>query len=280
MKLPVAPTRRLLVLTAALTLALATGAQAVIVDGRFDPAEGYTSHRSVSFTVQDSLLLIMGGDLWLHQDPGSGDLYLLFSQPKILVDNTYGVNAIGWGSEAPSGKNHKFGDLKGSDKAQFAFTDGDGNLVLDVIMDYFSETSKGSGVYDCLGVTGGDGKVITGSASSVTAWASSLDYNFNNLGFVLTTDSPATDDNYTENPSYAGWIYDVMYELCLSGDLFAGAGFGDVNIGIVHDSPNKIGKNEVYPELHEPDDVIPEPLCSVLFVGSVLLGLIKRRRLN
>ncbi len=266
-----------IVLGVVLVLVLGTDAEAtVVVDGRFDPTEGYDTLIPLSFTVEGVSTVVTGGELRLHQDLGSGDLYLLFTQPLTLVDNTYGANSIGWGLDAPSGKNHSFKDLKGSDKAQFQFTDGLGNLLLDVTMDYISETSRGSGVYDCLGVTGGDGKVTFGPGSAVTQWASSLDYNFNVLGFVLTGDSPATDNAYTENPSYPGWLFDVTYEMCVSGSLFEATGFGDVRNTVVHDSPNKIGKNRVWSKIPTTPP-IPEPISSVLFAGSVLLGLGARR---
>ena len=70
--------------------------------------------------------------------------------------------------------------------------------------------------------------MAVGSASDVLAWGSSLDYTFNTLGHVLTQDSPATDATYTENPNYQGWIFDVIYEMKVSGDLFATHGFGEV----------------------------------------------------
>lgn len=245
------------------------------IDGRYDQDEGYALGRFVDLTVEGIGATVEGGELWTCVDPVTGDVSVLFSQPLTLVDNTYGDNLIGWGRNvAPSGKNHNFKDLKGSDKAQFTFTDTVGNVVLDVTMDYISETSKGSGVHACLGVTGGDGKVHTGSAGDVLEWGSSLDYNFNALGYVLTQDSPATDENYTENPGYPGWEFAVVYELRVAGGLFQTNGFGDVSIPIVHDSPNKIDRNKVFPEINS---VIPEPATiALLALGGV--GVLTRRR--
>jgi len=148
-------------------------------------------------------------------------------------------------------------------------------VVLDVTVDYISETSKGSGVYASLGVSGGDGEVNAGSASDVLEWGSSLDYNFNTLGHVLTDDSPATDEDYAGNPLFPGWVFEVAYELRIAGSAFGGDGFGGVEIPIVHDSPNKIGKNKVYPDI---DGAIPEPAAlGVLVLGGV--GMLRRRRL-
>jgi len=247
-----------------------------VVDGRYDPAEGYTEGHSVEFQVEGVATPVTGGLLWLHQNPITRDLFLFFSQPKTLVDNTYGKNSIGWGKNvAPSGKKHNFNDLKGSDKARFVFTDDGGALLLDITMDYLSETSKHSGVYDCLGVTGGDGKVHSGPGSAVTEWATSLDYNFNTLGFILTEDSPATDNDYTTNPDYPGWIYDVTYEMRIDGSLFTGD-FGDALVTEAHNSPNKIGKNFSTTEVN---GEIPEPATMTL-MGLGVFGVLGGRRLR
>jgi len=223
-----------------------------VADGRYDPAEGYTNSHSISLNVEGAKKhdpLVPAPDpaqLWTYQDPTTLDVSVAFIQPVTLVDNTYGANSIGWGSDAPSGKHHSFNDLKGSDKAQFTFTDGLGNVVLDVTMDYITEDGAG---YSSGGVIDGDGRVNVGSAGDVKAWGSSLDYNFNVLGHSsFTTDSPLSVPDYSDPPSAPGWIFEVIYELQVDGALFAANGFGGVAIPVVHDSPNKIGKNKVYTE--------------------------------
>jgi len=250
---------------------------APIIDGRFDPAEGYTSGQWLNLAVEKSDTIVPGGQLWFHQATGTGDVSVALALPTALVDNTYGDNRVGWGKGvAPSGKNHNLEALRGSDMARFTFPDTAGNTVLDVILDYMSETSTGSGTYASLGVTGGDGDVRTGSAADVLGWGTSLDYNFNALGFVLTEDSPATDAAYTENPDFAGWVWDVAYELQVAGSLFADDGFGDVTLPVLHVSPNKIGKNKVYPETG--GNEIPEPATIALVAFGAGLVLLRRRR--
>ena len=246
-----------------------------VADGRFDSAEGYTTGNWLDLNVEDTGVISDQGQLWYYQDQASSDLYVALIQPLTLVDNTYGHNTIGWGRHvAPSGKDHKFGDLKGSDKAQFTITDGAGDVVFDFTLDYISESSEASSGYASLGVSGKDGAVHTGSDPSLLAWGTSLDYNLNTLGHVLTEDSPATDSDYTENPDYLGWLFEVTYEVQVDGSIFGDNGFGGVTVPIVHDSPNKLGKNKVYPETN---GEVPEP-ATVAILGLGCIAFLRRRR--
>lgn len=267
---------------ALLAVILGSAAHAVpIIDGRFDPAEGYTNEFSLALNVEglskgDPLILAPDpGTLWTYVDPGTGDLSLILIQPLSLIDNTYGANAIGWNGDAPSGKGHRFEDLVGSDKAQFTFTDGLGNVVLDIVVDYINEVQAGV-EYRSGGVLGKDGGVATGSAFDVLEWGTSLDYNLNTLGHnTFLVDSPLSVPDYTDPASAPGWVFEVVYELKIDGDAFGGNGFGAVAIPIVHDSPNKIGKNKVYTETEDP--LIPETGTLAMFAAG-LIGLSRKKR--
>ena len=233
------------------------------IDGCFNPdQEEYTIGYNVNLNVEGVDLVDDMGQLWYHYDYDpqlkKKCLSVVFVQPLTLVDNSYGANSIGWGQDAPSEKNHNFKDLKGSDKARFTIADDSGNVVFDFTLDYISEIDqdegkgkdKGTGAYGSLGVAGGDGEVHSGDADALLAWGTSLDYNFNSLGHVLTQDSPATDPDY-ENSEFPGWVFEVMYEFRIDGDVLGGYPLGGVTIPIVHDSPNKIGNNKVHPEIGE-----------------------------
>lgn len=140
---------------------------------------------------------------------------------------------------------HTFDDLVGSDHVELLLTDGSGNTVMDVDLDYITADSGTSCGYRALGVKGGDGKVVTGSASAVLGAATSLDRNLNGCGYCYTTDSPATDGSYTPNPDTPAWDYRVVYEVWLDLAAFGSAGFGQAYITNVHASPSKLDTNTV-----------------------------------
>ncbi len=279
---------------------LAAVANAIpLVDGKFDPSEGYTYGFSLNLAVESgkaSTVAADDGRLWLYQDLDN-NLYVNLTLPLTLVDNTYGENSVGWGRDvAPSGKGHSFGDLTDSDDAQFRIYDGDGDVVLDFVLDYLSSSDSETSGYvaavdvDHKGKGKGKGKkgkgkgkdkgnvnVNVGSVGDIVEVGTSLGYNLNTLGHVLTEDSPATDENYTENSEYAGWLFEVSYEFKVDGDVFGGKGLGDITIPLVHLSPNKIARNKVFGQSTSAGQ-IPEPASMVLLgLGSIAL-LPNRRR--
>jgi hypothetical protein len=191
-----------------------------------------------------------------------------------FVDNTYGTNAVGWdhgqGTGGASGTGggvagaptdmkgmkagktgHTFSDLVGSDHVELLLTDGTGATTMEFDLDYISQSTATSCGYSNLGVTGGEGKMIIGNSSSIIAATSSLERNLNGCGYCLTTDSPATDKNYTPNAAAPHWDYRVVYEVWIDLGAFGSAGFGQAYINSVHASPSKLDSNTV--------DVVPGP---------------------
>src|SRR5690242_7067674 len=111
-------------------------------------------------------------------------LHLRITFDPGFVDNTYGANAVGWGGSAgmdggkmppKAGKGHTFKDLVGSDHVELQLLDGAGQLALHFKLDYISEDASRPCGYGTLGVNGGDGKMLVGSAASILAVATSLD---------------------------------------------------------------------------------------------------------
>src|SRR4029079_2091406 len=130
------------------------------VDGNYNSNDNYTNVQQLSFQLDNGKMVADPGTLAWRVD-SSGNVFVAFVQPLSINDNTYGANAIGWGS-----KGHTFGNLVGSDKGHFDFTNSAGQIVLSFDLDYISQSKTNKNSYTSLGVTGGDGKVQKGSASS------------------------------------------------------------------------------------------------------------------
>jgi hypothetical protein len=176
-----------------------------------------------------------------------------------FVDNTYGANSSsGWVNKMKAGKMakgdeapHTFKDLLGSDHVELVLADSEGNTVLDFDVDYVSENPAAPCGYGTLGVSGGEGKMIVGDASAIVAVATSIDRNLNGCGYCLDTDSPATDDNFSADPSAPNWDFRVVYEVWIDFSVFKGRGFGGAYIPEVHASPSMASTNTI--------DVDPTP---------------------
>jgi hypothetical protein len=166
-----------------------------------------------------------------------------------FVDNTYGANscsACGWNPRRP----HTFvKDLTASDHTELLLTNADGTTVSNFKIDYISADPTSSCGYGTLGVTGGDGIVITGDPSWVLAASTSMDRNLNGCGYCTnpacgstgdcTVDSPATDPTYASNPLAPNWDFREVYEVWIDYNAFGSSGFGQAYITYVHASPNK-----------------------------------------
>lgn len=217
---------------------------------------------------------------------GKTYLHLRVTFDPRFVDNTYGVNASsGWLNRMKAGKAgpmggkagamdgkaaHTFKDLVGSDHVQLVLVDSQGNTVLDFEVDYISENPDAPCGYGTLGVSGGEGKMIQGDPSAVVAVATSIDRNLNGCGYCLTTDSPATDDDFAIDPSAPNWDYRVIYEVWIDFSVFKGLGFGGAYIPDVHASPSMASSNtiEVEPDPCPPDWDTPYCPPSVIEEGG------------
>ena len=141
---------------------------------------------------------------YLHETAGGQEYYrfrIIFD--PAFVDNTYGVNAIGWGT-----KGHTFKDLVGSDHAELSLFDGTPALVSMFDIDYITANAASACLYGALGVSGGEGKMLVGDAKYVLASTTSLDRNLNGCGYCkssacggdCTVDSPVTDATLHAQP--------------------------------------------------------------------------------
>lgn len=187
----------------------------------------------------------------------NGDLFIKYDQFPAPNDNSYGINAVGW----PNG--HKFSDLVGSDHAGFQLVDGNGTVRLSFNVDYLSANTSAPSGYASLGVTGGDGKMLVGTADGISA-TTSLANNLNNINIPglfnashvqqfgsvnVLINSPPTDAAHTtyviSDPALAGWDFHDTYFVTISAAKLASLGFNAATWQVVpnpdqlHNSPAK-----------------------------------------
>jgi hypothetical protein len=211
------------------------------------PGQGASYHLFVNLPVvtcvSNSNPATNAGLLLVTQLP-NGNIKVTYRQSRGLNDNVYGTPAPadGWSQ-------HKFSDLTGSDQCEFQFTDSTGKVVLDFFSDYISQTTSNATYpsgYASLGPNGGDGKMVTGAASNVLFYTSTLADNLNsglNGGFP----SPYTVNSPTPESSFPNWDYVDGYTVIVSSNAFGAAGFGGVTVPTQHNSPAKVGANQVHP---------------------------------
>ena len=145
-----------------------------------------------------------------------GDISIAYDQFPAPNDNSYGDNAVGWGS-----KGHTFGNLTGSDKAGFQIIRDNGTVAVSFNVDYLTSSNLGSppSGYRSLGPFGGDGGIVVNSNPPLTntgttiCWDTSLSRNLNGpsgapcggysgtyfTGGVQTIGKPATPGCMTAN---------------------------------------------------------------------------------
>ncbi len=251
-----------------------------VIDGILSPGDNYSHGFAVSADIERGPT-IHDAELYLHKG-SNGDMSVLLRFPRSLNDNSYGDNSIGWGKGvAPSGKNHNYKDLTGSDTTEFVVKlaagaggggDGDGGDG--------SGSGSGSGggnggVGSVFGADGfhfvldfiqdgnplvhgldGEGEVISGKASDLLAAETSFSRNYSIYGqshpgfFSDNASSPAASNNYIVlNPTFSEWEFSIIYEFKIKGSSMGNWDPSDpssvIAIGTSHHSPNKIAKNKV-----------------------------------
>lgn len=248
----------------------ATATAGIITDGRFDPNEGYQLGYSITLNTESGP--ITGGQLWFGRDDTANYLYVLL--PKDFVDNSYGVNAIGW----PGNKGHSFEDLLKSDSLgssgkkgsaiELSLSSGDATFVVDYLArDQTTTTVNKKTVTTITGYRSGgiatgpdadlaenEGAVISGDVSAILEIATSLEWNIlrfaspddiaNSTGVIQN--SPAADANYQNvEAGFEDWLFEVGYEFKFSLSAFGEEWIDPtqaltlITLGQSHASPSK-----------------------------------------
>jgi hypothetical protein len=252
-------------LVALLLSAMTKPASAVVVDGRFDAGEGY------GFVSELNYKLDKGGTatgIMYSKVAGNGDVFLFFTQPLDVVDNSYGAkdgtpgtvagsdNSIGWNSLDKNGditgpKTHTFKELRDSDKATVRLTDGNGTQVLDFTLDYLADFAgddfsnfRSAGIGNTkdgtapAGTLKAEGGITLGNPDHILVAETTMGSNFATYGpdgghFGEDSHSPEVADNsgypaVVTEAGYEGWIFEVGYEMQIDAAAFGGNGFGEV----------------------------------------------------
>jgi hypothetical protein len=171
----------------------------------------------------------------ITQELSNGNVEVTYLQNQAVFDNTYGTNAVGWGSAG-----HTFAqDI--NDNAEFNFTNGQGQSVFDFNLNYIGKDSADPSGYGTLGVNGGNGQVNVGKASWLVSYDTSLSDDVNNPAFLPVSTSGVLV-NSPASPN-TNWNYVSSYTVVVSAAAFGSSGFGGVTVPCVEDCPSKITNN-------------------------------------
>ncbi len=152
----------------------------------------------------------------------NGNYQIVYRQDPSQTDNTYGRgSSSNWG-----GQQRNFSDMLSGQAAEFKFLDAKGNTVLDVATDYISQSKSFPSGYGTLGISGGNGTVISGSGSHVISCDTTLSHNLNQSSsfYKCTQDSPSS----------SSWDNVSGYTIVVDGKTFGSAGWGGVAIPECH----------------------------------------------
>lgn len=197
----------------------------------------------------------------------SGDIRISYRQSTGVNDNTYGTGAA---ADWPNG--HKFGDLTGSDHVGFELKDANGQTVLKFYMDYLTaaatqdpyDSYPAYSGYRSLGVTGGDGSMLIGSATNLYDFDSTLELDLNRPGYTaVIVNSPVGDPNWDVVDGYA---------FTVKASAFGTAGFGSASIFDQHNSPSKLGVNSFVP-VATGGEVTNQAIVTAQMNGSTVVAL-------
>jgi len=249
-------------------------ADPIIIDGVYDALEDYDTDNYVTLDVEDYGTAPDKGHLWTYQPTATSAFYGALIMPRTLVDNSYGDNIVNWS------KAHKYDELKKSDDAVITIKSGSTDLFSFKI-DYLEEGPFRAVVKEVtdFALTGVEASDITASTSQVY---NMLTYYPDSGGAVdLKKHSPLTlnPSSYDIDPSQSnldGWEFDYIYEFCIDSSVMSQ--FGDVSIGLMHISPNKLGGNKVWVTDIEPVPVPPAVILGVIGLG--FSGWLGRRKFS
>jgi hypothetical protein len=198
-----------------------------------------------------------------------------------FTDNTYGAGSSeGW----PRARGHRFRDLTSSDHTELLLLDATADTAMSFKIDLITADANAACGYSTLGVSGGDGSMLSGNGEHVLAAATSTDRNLNGCGYCTspacapsgdcTVDSPNTDEAFTPAAETRDWDYRQVYEVWIDTAAFGAAGFGQALVTYTHSSPAKSQEETLNVEPSPCPPTWDDPYCppSVILEGGNCFG--------
>jgi hypothetical protein len=192
-----------------------------------------------------------GGFFYAQVDPDTGDVYIRYTQSLDVNDNTYGAGQVNWPT-----MNHDWKKLHKSDQTRFEITDANGNVVVDLYMDYIDEDPTAPHGFRSEGPTGGDGQMVVGDVNWIYDWTSSAQVNLERFctgtnctvnGVNLVVDSPPTVNHQSYelvDPAFSDYIFPYWIEFHVKAAAFGNSTFGGVELTDIHNSNAKHGNDQ------------------------------------
>ena len=176
---------------------------------------------------------------------GKDVMIVRYDQSFAVNDNTYGTGSS-WG--------HTFGNLVGSDMAQFAVFTKTGTKALEFKIDTISALSTAPSGYASLGATGGEGGILSGTAAWVIDATTAIDANLNDYGYcsggatgtcrttLLVNSGPSPNATFPGNPNFS--LINAFYAV-IDAQAFGGLAnlidpANQVRLIDQHNSPQKV----------------------------------------
>lgn len=197
-----------------------------------------------------------GGFFYAQVDPDTGDVYIRYTQSLNVNDNTYGDKGPNDGQVNWPSRNHDWKKLHKSDQTRFEITDANGNVVVDLYMDYIEETSSVPYGFRTMGPTGGDGSMVVGNVNWIYDWMSSAEQNliryctgsnctYNGVNLHVNSPDTINENSYVlKDPAFSDYIFEYWIEFHVRAAAFGSSTFGGVELTDIHNSNAKHGSDQ------------------------------------
>jgi hypothetical protein len=211
------------------------------------PGQSVTFTRELYLPIRQYAVDSRGNPNWSYLIPqrqANGDMKITFLQDEDLIDTTYGLKCSG-GWQRQGG--NTLSQSLGANYAEFSFTDGRGNTVLDFQADYLSANSRAPSGLASAGIHHAPNGLLRGDSSGIASISTSLSDNLNLFAkFNHSIDNSPVDDH--------DWQTQSAYTVAVRAGAFGWFGFGGCAIKNVYNARCKTGGG----------GYCPKPVCDVV----------------